>query len=168
LTNRIIERAKDREDPIRKSEIYAFNRNIGNLEDNIADFIAWHYTLTDREDTPFWKKNKELGIKENHKEKCWEAYRKKENYIGGSVYPDYMWAMLCVSMGKLDDEVELNTRPELLEKASVMFEANRKMAEQNGKYAPHIYDWSQKFLFDGKTHEEVLEEALARVSRNKY
>jgi hypothetical protein len=71
-------------------------------------------------------------------------------------------------MGKLDDEVELNTRPELLEKASVMFEANRKMAEQNGKYALHAYDWHQKFLFDGKTHEEVLEEALARVSRNKY
>ena len=168
LTNRIINRAKERGDVIRDSELYAYNRNMGQLEDGIAEFIAYHFTLTDREDTPFWKKNKELGLEKNHKQKCWEAYRKKENYIGNGVYPDYMWAMLAVYMNKFDDTVELNTRPDLIEKANIMFESQRKMSEESGKYAPHIYDWSQKHLFDGKTHEEVLAEALTRISRNIY
>ena len=30
---------------------------------------------------------------------------------------------------------------------------------------PHAYDWHRKFLFDGKSYEKVLEEALAKISR---
>ena len=33
------------------------------LEDGIADFIAFHFTLSDREDTP-WRKQKQLVLKE--------------------------------------------------------------------------------------------------------
>ena len=43
-----------------------------------------------------------------------------------------------------------------------------KSSKENGRYAPHAYDWHRKFLFDGKSYEKVLEEALAKVSRNRY
>lgn len=166
LTNRIINRAKEREDVITPSEIHAYNKNMGRLEDGIADFIAYHFTLTEREDTPFWRKQKQYGIDHNHKEACWEHYRRPVNYVGNGVYPDYMWALLGVYMNKLDDTVKLNTKKELMDKANMLFEFQRKTSESNAKYAPHVYDWHKKFLFDGKTHEEVLEEALAKISRN--
>ena len=39
-------------------------------------------------------KQKQLGIERNHKEACWNEYKRPTNYIGNGVYPDYMWAML--------------------------------------------------------------------------
>ena len=47
-----------------------------------------------------------------------------------------------------------------------MFEYCNKMSKENGKYAPHAYDWHRKFLFEGKDYKQVLKEALAKVSRN--
>ena len=168
LTNRIINRAKEEDTVITKSQIHAYNKNMGRLEDGIADFIAYHFTLTDREDTPFWRKQKQYGIDHNHKEANWDHYRRPANYIGNGVYPDYMWAMLGVYMNKFDDSVELNTKKELLNKADIMFEYCHKISEANGEYAPHAYDWHKKMLFDDKTHEEILEKALAKLSRNIY
>ena len=78
------------------------------LEDGIADFIAYHFTLSDREDTPFWRKQKQYGIDHNHKEARWEHYRRPGNYVGNGVYPDFMRAMLAVYMNKFDDSVKLN------------------------------------------------------------
>ena len=166
LTNRIINRAKESGEVIGPSSINAYNRNMCRLEDGIADFIAYHFTLTDREDTPFWKKQKQYGIDHNHKEACWNHYRRPVNYIGNGVYPDFMWAMLAVYMNKFDDKIELNTKRELMEKANTMFNYIHTSSKENAKYAPHAYDWHRKFLFDGKDHKQVLEEVLAKVSRN--
>lgn len=169
LTNRIINRAKDEDEVITPSQIHAYNKNMGRLEDGIADFIAYHFTLTDREDTPFWRKQKQYGIDHNHKEACWEHYRRPVNYVGNGVYPDFMWAMLAVYMNKFDDTVKLNNiKPELVEKANMTWDFIHKSSKENGRYAPHAYDWHRKFLFDGKSYEKVLEEALAKVSRNRY
>jgi hypothetical protein len=77
-----------------------------------------------------------------------------------------MWAMLAVYLNKFDDSVKLNTRKELIEKANIMFEYCNKMSKENGKYAPHAYDWHRKFLFEGKDYKQVLKEALAKASRN--
>ena len=166
LVHRIINRAKDDDAVISDSQLYAYNRNMCQLEDGIADFVAFHFTLSDREDTPFWRKQKQLGIERNHKQACWNEYKRPTNYIGNGVYPDYMWAMLAVYLNKFDDSVELNTRKELMEKANIMFEYCNKMSKENGKYAPHAYDWHRKFLFEGKDYKQVLKEALAKVSRN--
>jgi tryptophan halogenase len=169
LTNRIINRAKEEDAVINTSQIYAYNRNMAKLEDGIADFIAYHFTLTDREDTPFWRKQKQYGIDHKHKEACWKHYRRPVNYVGNGVYPDFMWAMLAVYMNKFDDSVELNTiNPELVEKANMTWDFIHKSSKENGRYAPHAYDWHRKYLFDNKDHEQVLEEALAKISRNRY
>ncbi len=39
-----------------------YNNAMGNLYDHILDFIVYHYCITDREDTGFWKDNKH-GLK---------------------------------------------------------------------------------------------------------
>ena len=59
LVNRIINRAKEKDPIITRSQIYAFNKNMCKLEDGIADFISYHFTLSDREDTSFWRKVKQ-------------------------------------------------------------------------------------------------------------
>jgi tryptophan halogenase len=164
LVDRIINRAED--EVITPSQLHAYNKNMSRLEDGIADFVAYHFTLSDREDTPFWRKQKQYGIDHNHKEANWEHYRRPANYIGNGVYPDYMWAMLGVYMNKFDDTVELNTKEELMAKADIMFEYCHKLSEANGEYAPHVYDWHRKFIFDGKDYTQVLAEALAKISRN--
>lgn len=168
LVDRIIKRAKEEEPVITKSQIYAFNKNMCKLEDGIADFISYHFTLSEREDTPFWRKVKQYGIDHNHKEENWEHYRRPVNYLGNGVYPDYMWAMLAVYTNKFDDSVELKTKPELMEMAKIKFDYIHKSSKAIGNYAPHVYDWHRKFLFEGKSYEEVLEEALAKASRNLY
>lgn len=159
LVDRILQRAKDNDEVITRSQVVAYNRNMNRLEDGVCDFIEYHYTLTDREDTPFWAKKKAKGIAENHKEKCWQEYRRPVNYVGNGVYPDFMWAMLATCMGKFDDSVELNTKPELLEKANDMFEYLRKSSKRNAIYAPGAYEWHKKMLYNDKSHSEVLEES---------
>jgi 2-polyprenyl-6-methoxyphenol hydroxylase-like FAD-dependent oxidoreductase len=168
LVDRIINRAKEEEPVITTSQIYAFNKNMCKLEDGIADFISYHFTLSEREDTPFWRKVKQYGIDHNHKEENWEHYRRPVNYLGNGVYPDYMWAMLAVHMNKFDDSVELKTKPELMEMAKIKFDYIHKSSKAIGKYAPHVYDWHREFLFEGKSYEEVLEEVLEKSSRNLY
>ena len=79
-----------------------------------------------------------------------------------------MLAMLAVYTNKFDDSVELKTKPELMEMAKIKFDYIHKSSKAIGDYAPHVYDWHRKFLFEGKSYEEVLEEALAKASRNLY
>ena len=166
LVNRIINRAKEENPVITPSQIYAFNKNMCKLEDGIADFIAYHFTLSDREDTSFWRKVKQYGIEHNHKEKNWEHYRRPVNFLGNGVYPDQMWAMLGVYMNKFDDSIELHAKPELMEMAKAKFDYIHASSKAIGNYAPHAYDWHRKFLYEGKSYDEVLQEVLKKVSRN--
>ena len=169
LVNKIINRAKDNnEDIIQPSAMHAFNKNMCKLEDGIADFVSFHFTLSNREDTTFWKKVKQYGIEHKHKEQNWEHYRKPINHLGNSVYADMMWAMMGVYMDKFDDDVELNVRPELMEIAKIKFKYIHDSSKAISNYAPHAYDWHRKLLYNDMTYEEVLEKALAKVSRNLY
>lgn len=169
LTNRIINRAKEEDTVITSSHIHAYNKNMARLEDNIADFIAFHFTLSEREDTPFWKKMKQYGIDHNHKERLWEEYRRPVNYIGNGIYPDFVWLSLGVYLNKFDDDVELmDIKPELVEKANLIWDYIHNSSKENGRIAPNTYDWHRKFLYDGKSSEDVLKEVLDRASRNLY
>ena len=162
ILDRLVKRAWDEDKTISPGSVHAYNKSMNKLEDHTANFIAYHYTLSNREDTNFWKKQKEYGKKHNHAKACWEEYRNPDNHIGNSLYPDYMWMNVATAMGCFDDSVELNTKKELLDKADIMFEYCKKLSKAQGDLAPHAYDWHRKFLFDGKSHEEVLEESLKK------
>lgn len=168
LANRAIQRAKEKEEVISRGQLFAYNKGMRSVQDHIADFISFHYTLSEREDTPFWRKVKQYGIDHNHKERCWEEYRSPSNYIGHSVYPDYLWAHLAVHFNKFDDSYELFTKPRLMNKARLMFEYQRKMSEAQSEIAMNAYEWHKKFMFNGKTSAEALDELLKKVSRNLY
>ena len=72
--------------------------------DDIADFILVHYTMSNRQDTFFWKDMKELGVKLKHKDLIIEKINHinnsmKSSVVGYTTYPDYMWMQLAVSWG---------------------------------------------------------------------
>jgi len=72
--------------------------------DDIADFIKVHYTLSNRNQTSFWKDMQEIHKKENHIDLVYSKYVSEKNTMtkaieGYSLFPDYMWAQLASSWG---------------------------------------------------------------------
>ena len=72
--------------------------------DDIADFILVHYTLSQRQDTEFWKDMSALGRDLKHKELVLEKINHKFNTMKSSIsgytlFPDYMWMQLAISWG---------------------------------------------------------------------
>jgi hypothetical protein len=49
--------------------IRQFNKEIAEMYDDSRDFIQAHFALSPRDDTPFWKANKELAVGEQMQEK---------------------------------------------------------------------------------------------------
>jgi hypothetical protein len=78
-----------------------------------------------------------------------------------------MWAMMAVAMNKFDDDIKLNTKPELMEQANEKFAWLRTSAKRNGVNAPNAYEWHKKVLFGGKSHDEVLQENLKKYAKAK-
>jgi len=166
LCSSLIARAEENDEVIGRGSLHAYNKNIDWLVETIKRFILFHYTLSEREDTPFWKKKKQLGIDMKHKEACWREYRVPGNNAESGV-PDFMWAMMAVAMGKFDDDIKLNTKPELMEQANEKFSWLRTSAKRNGVNAPNAYEWHKKVLFGDKSHDEVLQENLKKYAKAK-
>ena len=166
LCSEIIKRAEEKDEVIGRGSLHAYNKNIDWLVETIKRFILFHYTLSDREDTPFWKKMKQMGIDENHIDACWREYRVPGNNAEQGV-PDFMWAMMAVAMGKFHDDVKLHTKDHLVEQANEKFSWLRTSAKRNGVNAPNAYEWHKKVLFGGKSHDEVLQENLKKYSKAK-
>ena len=74
---------------------------------------------------------------------------------------------MAVAMGKFHDDVELRTKDHLVEQANEKFSWLRTSAKRNGVNAPNAYEWHKKVLFDGKSHDEVLQENLKAYSKAK-
>jgi tryptophan halogenase len=166
LCSNLIARSEEKDEIIGRGSIHAYNKNIDWLVETIKRFILFHYTLSEREDTPFWAKKKQLGIDMKHKEACWREYRVPGNNAESGV-PDFMWAMMAVAMNKFDDDIKLNTKPELMEQANEKFAWLRTSAKRNGVNAPNAYEWHKKVLFGGKSHDEVLQENLKKYAKAK-
>lgn len=81
-----------------------FNEKVSYSIDDIADFIKVHYTLSNRDQTDFWKDMRKIHEKENHIDLIYEKYKSERNTMtnaidGYSLFPDYMWAQLATSWG---------------------------------------------------------------------
>ena len=140
----------------------AFSRHIQKLENQICDFIAYHFTISKRRDNPLWKTWGEKGLKENHIEKNWNEYRAPKNYLGRNLYLDYQWPQQHHYLDRWDDDLcKLNIDPKKLKLAEVTFNYIKQKSEALADYAPNVYDWTRDKLFDGATSDEILEQALA-------
>jgi tryptophan halogenase len=63
-----------------------FNDEMAMQYEATRDFLIAHYHLTDRDDTAFWKRNKEMGIPDSLRAKL-EVFRHT------STVPDYSWEL---------------------------------------------------------------------------
>ena len=138
------------------------SEELNKLQNQIDDFICYHYTLSKRRDTDFWRKWGQYGIDNNHREKNWEEYRSARNYLGSNLFLDYQWADQQMYLDQWDaDLYKLNIDPTLVPLAEMDYNYIKDKGLYTSKIAPHVYDWSSKHLYGGRTHSEVLEEAIA-------
>jgi len=147
--------------PIKESTRSAFSKHIQKLENQISDFISYHFTLSKRRDTPFWQKWGAYGVENNHSKKNWNEYRAPRGYLGRNIFLDFQWPDQQLYLDQWDDEMcKLDIDERLLPLAEADFNYINTKGKAIAECAPHVYDWSMKNLHDGKTHNEVLEEAL--------
>ena len=140
----------------------AFSRHTQKLENQICDFISYHFTLSRRRDSPMWRKWGEKGIQEGHAVKNWKEYRNPRGYLGRNIFLDYQWAQQQHYLDQWDNDLcKLNYKPELLELADITFNYIKQKSAALAKHAPHIYDWSRQHLYGGATSEEILQQALS-------
>jgi len=75
-----------------------YNKKTTSLLDNIYDFIIVHYTLSNREDTDFWRDMREIGRRENHLEMVIDRF-KKFKFGQSSGFPDFLWGQVAKAWG---------------------------------------------------------------------
>lgn len=140
----------------------ALSRQVQKMEKQIGDFVSYHYTLSKRRDSPMWKKWGEYGEKNNDIEKNWLEYRNPRGYIGRNIYLDYQWAQQHHYLDRWDEDIcSLNVDQDLLPLAEIDFNYLRSKSTALAEYAPNIYDYCKKHLYNGATSREILEEALS-------
>jgi len=147
---------------IAESAKKAYTRQVQKLENQISDFISYHFTLSKRRDTPFWRKWGKYGIDNGHIEKNWKEYRAPRGYLGRNIFLDFQWADQQLYLDRWDDKLcELNIKPKEMCLAEIDFKYINDKGKALAFNAPHVYDWFKDHIHEGKTYSEVLEEALA-------
>ena len=147
---------------IKESTKKAVTREIHKLHSQISDFICYHYTLSKRRDTEFWRKWGQYGIDNDHIKKNWKEYRSPRGYLGANFFLDFQWADQQMYLDRWDDKLcDLQIDKDLLKLAEIDYNYIKQKGQQIAKIAPHVYDWSKKYLYGGRTHNEVLEEAMS-------
>ena len=146
----------------------AYSRQIQKLEKQTADFVSFHFTLSKRRDHPMWQKWGQYGLDNNHIEKNWEWYKSPLSYLGRNIYLDYQWAQQHHYLDRWDDDVcKLDVDPDILPLAEVDFKYIKDKQTAIANYAPNIYEYSKKHLYDGAEPHEILQEA-DQSNRHKY
>lgn len=136
-----------------------YNHKANILFNDTYEFIYPHYHLTHREDTPFWKHQKELGIKNNTIDMVREHYRNPINTTqmcgdGFTIYPDYMWAAMAVYYNH-PTNWNLKVNPELLDKAEAHFKGLNARWDKLSSETKNYYQWMKEHRFNGLSHSEV-------------
>ena len=127
-----------------------YNKKMNYTIDDIADFILVHYTMSNRQDTFFWKDMKELGVKLKHKDLIIEKINHINNSMKSSVtgyttYPDYMWMQLAVSWGL--DIPKRNLNKDIIELSKLHFEHFERKHNIISNLVENNYEWHKKNIF---------------------
>jgi len=163
LLNQILDKYDGRIIP--KLAKQALGRHVQKMLNQAANFISYHYTISKRRDTPFWKKWGQFGIDHDHVTKNWNEYKNPANYFTKNNFLDYQWAHQQLYLDQWDDALCKidDIDPNLVKLAEVDFNYLHDKGKAIANTAPHVYDWTRK-LHDGATHSEILEQALAERS----
>ena len=139
----------------------SFSREIHRVRDQIDDFIAFHFGLSKRRDTPFWKKWGEYGLQYNQPIRNWDEYKRSNNFLGRSFFIDTQYADQQMYLNQEVNLSGLDIDPKLLPLAKIDYEYRQKKNKEIAKLAPNVYDWSRQYLHEGATSSEILEQALS-------
>lgn len=136
-----------------------YNQKANILFNDTYEFIYPHYHLTQREDTPFWKHQKELGIKNNTLDMVREHYRSPINTTqmcadGYTIYPEYVWAAMAVYYNHPTDW-KLKIKPELLDRAEQHFKELSSKWDSKSSTTENFYQWLKANRFNGLSHSEM-------------
>jgi tryptophan halogenase len=85
-----------------KLDFVDFNKDIAYLIDDIADFIRVHYSLSNRQDTQFWRDCANNRPAEQEQELVRDKYYNEKGSIVNSaqyktMFPNYMWLQLALA-----------------------------------------------------------------------
>jgi tryptophan halogenase len=121
--------------------------------DDVYDFLLLHYTLTQREDTEFWKDMKAWGRRLNHPQLALDKIMNKKNNMfnslaGRNLFPDYMWMQLATAWGHGPNR-PLDLHIHKLAKQTVLsYEKKHNIITD---MMPNNYVWHKENIFKGLT-----------------
>jgi len=139
----------------------SYNARMTYTIDDIADFILVHYTLSQRQDTEFWKDMSALGRDLKHKELVFEKINHKFNTMKSSIsgytlFPDYMWMQLAISWGLEVPKRNLDVATiQLSLEHFNYFEKKHKMISN---LCEPNYEWHKKNIFKMDPQEWAMQE----------
>jgi hypothetical protein len=119
--------------------------------DHTHDFLLLHYTLTQREDTLFWKELKARGIRENHVQLGLDKYRDVNNNVfknlrGTNLFPDFMWLQMVTAWGHKTEQT-LDPAMHELAKLTILF--NERKHDMVTDMMPNNFEWHKEHIFKG-------------------
>jgi len=166
-------------DPVR---IEAFNRDVEFMFDDCRDFVQSHYFTTTREDTPFWRANKnELFLSDNLKEKI-SLYKaglpvnppsyNEDDYYGSfdtefrNFWTNGSYYCIFAGMGFLPERPHsrLLYRPESRAKALDEFVRIKNEQETLLEQLPSTYEYLQHLY---ATQQSALRSPALEISHGK-
>jgi len=123
-----------------------FNRKLAEMIDDIADYIRVHYTLSDRDDTEFWKDCKKLRNQDSERQLVKDRYFDTNSSVLNSLqynrlFPNHMWLNFAIGWNLDTSSWEMDISDQLLQQGFDFFknksESHRLAAsncENNFKY----------------------------------
>lgn len=136
-----------------------FNREIEYMYDDCRDFVQAHYFITDRDDTAFWRANKnELKLSDSMREKISQykaglpvnASLSSDDDYYGSIENEFhnFWTTgnyYCIfaGMGYLPDRpyARLAYEPERIQEAQRLFAQIKRQQKQLSEQLPSTYEY---------------------------
>lgn len=139
-----------------------YNSETAFAFDDCADFLLAHYTLTQREDTPFWKDMKELGKKLNHPQMAMEKTFSPrssmfESFAGRNLFPDYMWMQLIAAWGHTS---KVNVDANKHELAKTIIYSTEKRHDIISDMMMNNYQWHKQYVYKGTDSQTWRQEQL--------
>jgi tryptophan halogenase len=128
-----------------------FNELMARTMDHTHDFLLLHYTLTQREDTPFWRELKARGIRENHVQLGLDKSRDVNNNVfknlrGTNLFPDFMWLQMVTAWGH---KTEQTLDPVMHELAKLTILFNEQKHDMVTDMMPNNFEWHKEHIFKG-------------------
>jgi tryptophan halogenase len=119
--------------------------------DDVYEFLLTHYTLTQREDTPFWKDMKEWGQRLGHSQLALGKASDPKNSVfnglaGRTLFPDYMWMQLASAWGHHDNRT---LDPAIHELAKHTILSSEKKHDLVSNMMPNNYVWHKENVYNG-------------------